>query len=183
MSSKNILIKTNDEDSVEDVKAKTKNKKIVDVVVVYTDGSCMKGKGGPRCGYGVYFPNEELSNMSKKFTNAPLTNQRAELYAIYKAIKKITKKIDFNRIEIYSDSEYSIKSLTEWIVSWKKNGWKTANKKEVLNQDIIKKIDKKLQKYNGKINFTHVRAHTGKTDKHSLGNAEADKLATSGAQK
>jgi ribonuclease HI len=158
-------------------------KKHVDTVVVYTDGSFIKSKGksDAKCGYGVYFPNKELSNISKKFTKAPLTNQRAELYAIYKAIKKTTKKINFNKMEIYTDSEYSIKSLTEWIVSWKKNGWKTTGNKEVSNQDIIKKIDKKLQKYKGKIIFTHVRSHTGKTDKHSLGNEQADKLATTGA--
>ena len=161
----------------------TTTKKKCDIVLVYTDGSCMGNKRNPKCGYGVYFPNGEIKNMSKPFTKAPLTNQRSELYAIYKALKKICKKLDFNKIEIYSDSEYSIKSCTEWIVSWKKNGWKTANKKEVLNQDIIKKIDKKLQKYKGKITFTHVKAHTGKQDKHSLGNEQADKLATDGAKK
>ena len=159
------------------------DKIIIDTITVYTDGSYMKTKQGEKCGYGVYFPNKELSNISKKFKKFPLTNQRAELYAIYKAIKKISKKIKFNRLEIYSDSEYSIKSLTIWIKSWKKNNWKTANKKEVLNQDIIKKIDKLLSKYDGKIFFTHVRSHTGKKDKHSLGNEEADKLATAGAAK
>lgn len=167
----------------EEKNSNNKTKKNVDTVIVYTDGSCMKKKDGIKCGYGVYFPNNELPNISKKFTKMPLTNQRAELYAIYKAIKEICKNIKFNHVKIYSDSEYSIKSLTEWIISWKKNNWKTANKKEVLNQDIIKKIDKKLQKYEGKITFTHVKAHTGKSDAHSLGNAEADRLATSGAQK
>lgn len=157
-------------------------KKFVDTVIVYTDGSYMKTKTGSLCGYGIYFPNGEIANISKKFTKTPLTNQRAELYAIYKAIKAISKKIKFNKIEIYTDSEYSIKSLTQWIISWKKNGWKTANNKQVLNQDIIKKIDKKLTKYEGKINFTHVRSHTGKSDKHSLGNEQADKLATDGAK-
>ena len=163
-------------------KSKKENKKHVETVVAYTDGSFVKGNP-PKCGYGIHFPNKEIEDVSKKFTKKPLTNQRAELYAIYKAIKIISENFTFDKIEIYTDSEYSIKSLTEWIVSWKKNGWKTANKKEVLNQDIIKKIDRKLQKYEGKIKFTHVRSHTGKTDKHSLGNAEADKLATSGARK
>lgn len=171
MSSNNIL-KTNE---------KIKDKKIIDTIIVYTDGSFMKTKEGQKCGYGVYFPNKEIKNISKKFTKVPLTNQRAELYAIYKAIGKVTKNFKFNRLEIYTDSEYSIKSLTEWIDSWKKNNWKTVGKKEVANQDIIKKIDKKLQKYKGKIVFTHVRSHTGKSDKHSLGNNEADKLATAGA--
>ena len=171
------------ESTIEKSSKKTMEKTNKDIIVVYTDGSYMKTKEGEKCGYGIYFPNKELSNISKKFKKKPLTNQRAELYAIYKAIKKVAKKFKFNRLEIYSDSEYSIKSLTVWINAWKKNNWKTANKKEVLNQDIIKKIDKKLQKYEGKIFFTHVRSHTGKTDVHSLGNAEADKLATDGAKK
>lgn len=175
----------NNDEKTKDKKNKEKNKekKFVDTVLIYTDGSCMKGKGYIKCGYGVYFPGNELSNISKKFTKTPLTNQRAELYAIYKGLKKIIKNLTFNKIEIYSDSEYSIKSLTEWIISWKKNNWKTSANKEVLNQDIIKKIDKILQKNKNKITFTHVRSHTGKQDKHSLGNEQADKLATDGAKK
>jgi ribonuclease HI len=160
---------------------KKKQKKEVDDVLVYTDGSCM-GKHKNMCGYGIHFPNNELKDLSKKFTHEPLTNQRAELYAIYKALKRIIKKLKFNTIHIYTDSEYSIKSLTVWINTWKKNEWKTSNNKPVLNQDIIIKIDKMLQKYDGKITFTHVKAHTGRTDPHSLGNEQADKLATAGAR-
>jgi len=137
----------------------------------------MKNK---RCGYGIHFPNKEFEDVSRPFTHEPLTNQRAELYAIYKALKISTKK-KFDKIHIYSDSEYSIKSLTVWIDNWKKNDWRTANKKPVMNQDIIKEIDVYLQKYKKKIVFTHVYSHTGNTDIHSLGNAEADRLATSGA--
>lgn len=158
-------------------------KKTIDTIEVYTDGSCIKTKTGPSCGYGVYFPGGESKNMSRKFTKEPLTNQRAELYAIHKALKRIKRHFKFKEIKVYSDSEYSIKSLTVWINSWKKNNWKTANGKQVLNQDLIKKTDKILQKYPGKINFTHVRSHTGKTDRHSLGNEQADKLATKGARK
>ena len=151
-------------------------------VKMFTDGSCMKKKNqSPKCGYGVYFPNKELKNISKPFLVGELTNQRAELYAIYKGIKKVTHNIDFDKLDIYTDSEYSIKSLTEWINNWKKNNWKTANKKEVANQDIIKKIDSYLDRYKGKIFFHHVRSHTGKQDFESLCNEKADKLATGGA--
>lgn len=157
-------------------------RKVIDNINVYTDGSCMKKKDGIKCGYGVYFSGGELKNISKSFIYEPLTNQRAELYAIYKALRLITKKFIFNKINIYTDSEYSLKSLTIWINAWKKNNWKTSGKKEVLNQDIIKKIDDKiLSKYKDKITFTHVRSHTGKKDIHSLGNEQADILATNGA--
>lgn len=151
-------------------------------IIVYTDGSCLK-KGGIKCGYGIHFPNGELKDISKPFLHVPLTSQRAELYAIYKALDNITKNIDFDTIHIYSDSEYSIKSMTIWIKKWEKNNWKTVNGKDVANQDIIKKIYKIIQKYPNKINFTHVRAHTGNIDEYSIGNDKADKLATTGALK
>jgi len=152
-----------------------------DIITVYTDGSCINnGKPNAKCGYGVYFPNEELPNISKPFVLQPLTNQRSELYAIYKALKKITKKLSFNKVNVYSDSEYSIKCLTVWIKNWKKNNWKTSNNKPVSNQDIIIKIDEILSKHPNKISFIHVRSHTGKTDIHSIGNDKADKLAETG---
>ena len=157
--------------------------KIIEEITAYTDGSCMNQKNRIYCGYGVHFPGKELKDISKPFTKGNLTNQRTELYAIYKAIKKISKKYIFNKIVIYSDSNYSIRCATLWINSWKKNNWKTANKKDVLNQDIIKKIDKLMMKYKGKIEFHHVNSHTGKKDAHSVGNDEADKLAKAGAMK
>ena len=150
-------------------------------IIVYTDGSFSKGKNKLHCGYGIHFPNKELKDIGKPFIHEPLTNQRAELYAIYKALKKITENLKFKTITIYSDSEYSIKSVTKWIKDWKKNGWMTANNKPVSNQDIIRRIDKILMKYPKHIEFIHVRSHTGKTDKHSIGNDKADELAKNGA--
>lgn len=152
-------------------------------IIVYTDGSCRKSSNGTQCGYGIHFPNRELKDVGRPFVHEPLTNQRSELYAIYKALRLITKNIPFETIHVYSDSEYSIKSLTLWINTWKKNNWKTANNKQVLNQDIIKKIDKILQKYLGRISFTHVPSHTGNKDHHSIGNDKADQLANLGASK
>jgi ribonuclease HI len=149
-------------------------------IIAFTDGSCMKKKIGSLCGYACYFPNKELPNISRKFSHEPLTNQRAELYAIYKAIKKVTNKYKFDELTIYSDSEYSIKSITTWINTWKKNGWKTANKKPVLNLDIIKKIDNILQKFSN-IKFIHVKSHTSKSDFISKSNEITDELAKKGA--
>lgn len=152
-------------------------------IIVYTDGSFSKSKNGIKAGYGIYFPNKEHKNYSKPFTHEPITNQRAELYAIYKTLSVINKKFTFDSLHIYTDSEYSIKSLTIWIKNWKKNNWKGAKNKEVLNQDIIKNIDLILEKYKKKIFFHHVRSHTGKQDEHSIGNDMADQLATQGANK
>jgi ribonuclease HI len=150
-----------------------------DEIIVFTDGSHMKPKN--LCGYGVHFPNKEFEDISKPFTKGEKTNQRAELYAIYKAIKIITKFDKNMDIKIYTDSEYSIKSLTIWIKNWKKNNWIGSTGKPVMNQDIIKNIDKLMTEHLGKIKFQHVRSHTNKTDYESTHNDITDKLAKSGA--
>jgi ribonuclease HI len=147
-------------------------------VLIFTDGSYIAKL--KRCGYGVLFPNKEFENISRKFTHLPLTNQRAELYAIYKGIKTVQKN-DINlNIKIYTDSEYSIKSLTIWIKDWKKKGWKSSTGKDVMNQDLIKKIDSIIENHKGRIEFQHVRAHTGKQDFESINNDIVDKLAKNG---
>lgn len=152
------------------------------LIEVYTDGSCLKINGVKKAGYGIHFPNKELADIANPFTREPLTNQRAELYAIYKALKRITENLEYSKIHIYTDSEYSIKSLTVWIKDWKKNGWKSSSGKPVANQDIIMKIDEILEKNKRKVKFTHVYSHTGKTDPQSLGNQRADELANAGSR-
>lgn len=151
-------------------------------VEIYTDGSFIKNKEGIKCGYGVHYPNKEYEDISKRFKIKPLTNQRAELYAIYKGIKQVSKENEMKDIIIYSDSEYSINSITKWIKKWKINEWKTANNKDVLNKDIIKKIDNLILNHKGKIRFIHVKSHTGLNDYNSIHNDIVDKLAKRGSE-
>ena len=148
-------------------------------IIIFTDGSHMKPSN--KCGYGVHFPNSDFKDISRPFTKLPKTNQRAELYAIYKAIKTVNKKDPKLNILINTDSEYSIKSLTIWIKNWKKNNWIGSSGKEVMNQDIIKEIDNLINENEGKIKFKHVRAHTNKSDYDSIHNEITDKLAKQGA--
>jgi len=157
-------------------------KKHMTMIEVYTDGSFKKTKTGGICGYGIYFPKKELRNVAAPFKHGSITNNRAELFAILQAIIRIKNSFTFDIINIYTDSEYSQKSLTVWINSWKKNDWKNSKNKPVENQDIIKKIDKYLQRFHGKINIQWVRAHTGNQDYHSINNAKADVLANKGAE-
>tara|TARA_B100001989_G_C24339031_1_gene364061 strand:+ start:178 stop:666 length:489 start_codon:yes stop_codon:yes gene_type:complete len=154
------------------------------LVEIFTDGSCSNKKSSEiKCGYGVHFYDININDISRKFTKYPLTNQRSELYAIYKGIKKVIDRCDFKKLIVYTDSKYSIGCLTEWILNWKKNGWVTANKNPVKNVDIIIKIDKILEEHGEKIFFEHVKAHTTLTDKKSNGNRIADELAVNGANK
>jgi ribonuclease HI len=157
-------------------------KPYIATIDVFTDGSLKKTKRGDICGYGIYFPGRELNNVGAPFTYGNITNNRAELFAILQTIIRIKNAYRFGLINIFTDSEYSQKSLTEWIVGWKKNGWKNAKKKPVENQDIIMKIDSYLERFKGKINIQWVRAHTGKNDKNSINNAKADALANIGAE-
>lgn len=153
----------------------SKSKIMKKTVKVFTDGSANNCKKQV-AGCGVYFPNSELDNISVELPIEPLTNNRAELYAIFLALHNITKKLEFDKIIVYSDSIYCIKSLTEWIHTWQKNGWRTASNREVLNKDLIAKIyNEFIKKY--EIEFVHVNSHTGKKDFKSIGNDMADKLA------
>jgi ribonuclease HI len=153
---------------------------------IYTDGSYVKKKNTIYCGYGIYFLNQEYKLISRKFSHLPLTNNRAELYAILKSIV-ISNIINLKRlknneepiklINIYSDSEYSVKIFNEWLSNWKKN------KKEYKNPDIVNEIEKHINKSPFKVVLKHIRAHTGKTDIHSISNNIADELAKKGAYK
>ena len=143
-------------------------------IIIFTDGSySSKTK---RAGYGIYFPNEPLSNVSKPFNIKPITSQRAELYAIYIALRRAIKSKP-SKIMIYTDSNYSINSITKWMSGWINNGWMTSNDQPVKNKDILTKINKIYTKHKDIIIFKHVASHTKKNDIISQGNDIADKLA------
>jgi ribonuclease HI len=154
-------------------------------IEVYTDGSFVKKKDGTMyCGYGIYFPNKEYKPISRKFTHEPITNNRAELYAILKTIVLCNiinlKRIENNQkeikqVNIYSDSEYSVKTFNKWLSTWKKSN------KEYLNSDIINEIDEQINLAPYKVTFIHVRAHTKNVDIHSISNGIVDELAKKGA--
>jgi ribonuclease HI len=151
---------------------------------IYTDGSLVKKGGNTYCGYGIYFPNQEYKSISRKFTHEPITNNRAELYAILKSIVLANiinlKRIENNQpeiklVNIYSDSEYSVKTFNEWLPKWKKTS------KKYKNSDIINEIEEHISIAPFKVIMKHVRAHTGKTDIHSISNNIVDELAKKGA--
>lgn len=142
------------------------------VVDIYTDGSLQRTKIGIICRYGIHFDTPLLQDISAPYVDDKQTNNRAELFAIYMAIKTVADNYKFEKINIYTDSEYSQKSLTVWLDTWKKNGWKSAQKKPVENQDLIKNIDTYLQKF--PICISWVKGHAD-----NRGNQIADLLARS----
>lgn len=153
-------------------------------IVVFTDGSCSRnGASNAVGGIGIHFPNGELKDLSRIFHSGICTNQRTELYAILTAIRYIKKYlgIDHYNICIKTDSQYSIDCVTKWAYGWVKNGWITKEDKPVANKEFIELLHKYYEKYN--IEFEHVEAHTNGRDKNSIGNREADKLATRATSK
>lgn len=150
------------------------------LVKVYTDGSCTNnGRPGAAAGYGAYFGPDDPRNMSAVVPSgdglpAP-TNQRAELMAILKTLE--LQKDDPRALEIYCDTQYSIDCITSWIYGWKRNGWKTTQKTDVLNRDLIEPIydaivERRARFGDDAFNIVKVKAHSG-----NVGNDAADELA------
>ena len=122
-------------------------------VTIYTDGACSgnPGKGG----WGAILINaKETKYMSgsKQLT----TNNQMELTATIEALKAILKP---SNIALYTDSQYVKNGITSWIFNWKKNGWKTANKKPVANKDLWIELDKYVDFHS--VNWFWVKGHSG----------------------
>jgi len=145
---------------------------------VFTDGACSgNGRKDAKAGYAVWFPEHpEWSTAARVPDSEPQTNQRAELSGIYHAVSILSTKGAFSEdLVIYTDSDYSIKCLTEWMPGWVSRGWKTTMGKDVLHRDLIEGIAGHLSKF--KHRFHHVRAHTGGSDDLSKQNDVVDRMA------
>jgi ribonuclease HI len=151
---------------------------------VFVDGSAFNN-GRKNCygGLGVFFADNDGRNVSIKITDAKVSNNVGEIKACIEAINIITKTDKApTLITIYSDSEYTIKSITKWAKLWEFNGWKRRGNKEIQNKALIIELYKLYNKY--KIKFIHVRSHQKEpqlktTEDHFrwYGNMMADKLA------
>lgn len=153
-------------------------------IVIFTDGSCSNnGKINSFGGIGIHFPNKELKDISKVYRLGVCTNQKTELYAILTAIRYIGQNFPLHKchILIKTDSQYSIDCITKWINGWLRNNFITKAGKPVLNREFIEIIHKYYEKYS--IEFSHVDAHTDKSDSDSNGNRVADSLATAATRK
>jgi ribonuclease HI len=137
---------------------------------IFTDGSS-RNNPGPG-GWGAIIVNDkEVTELGdgEKHT----TNNRMELMAALEGLKKAAKN---SYIIVYTDSSYVIDGITKWIHGWKKNGWKTKAKKDVLNADLWEKLDKTAKNHEsagGKIHWKYVGGHVG-----ILGNERCDHIAT-----
>jgi ribonuclease HI len=136
-------------------------------VELYTDGAC-SGNPGPG-GWGALLlygdHRRELSG-----GESSTTNNRMELMAVIEGVRALKRSVP---LTIYTDSVYVMKGITEWIAGWKRNGWKTAAKKPVKNEDLWRELDSVLEGHD--VQWQWVKGHAG-----NPGNERADELARAG---
>jgi ribonuclease HI len=139
-------------------------------VEIFTDGAC-KGNPGPG-GWGAILrygtTEKEIYGASKNTTNNIM-----ELTAVIESLKNLKKPCE---LIITTDSKYVKNGITEWIHNWKKNGWRTAAKKEVKNKELWVELDSLIQIHS--ISWDWVKGHSGHPE-----NERADLLANVAIEK
>lgn len=139
------------------------------VVDIFTDGAC---KGNPGVGgWGALLRSKgvERELFGGERTT---TNNRMELMGAISALEALTRHC---KVRLHTDSKYVMQGITDWIVNWKKRGWKTADKKPVKNEDLWRRLDALVGQY--EIEWIWVKGHAG----HE-GNERADVLANRGVE-
>ena len=136
-------------------------------IIIYTDGAC-SGNPGPG-GWGVILMSgghrKEL-----KGGEVMTTNNRMELMAAISALQALKQP---SIVDLHTDSQYVRNGIMSWINQWKRNGWRTADKKPVKNEDLWKRLDAALGEH--RVRWHWVRGHAG--HEH---NERADELAREG---
>ena len=144
-----------------------------DKVTIYTDGAA---KGNPgKAGWGaVFLVNDKVIEIGGGVEHA--TNNQMELTGPIEALKHIKNKFsNIRHIEIISDSKYVILGITEWILGWRKNNWRNANRRPVLNRELWEELHELNEELKPK--WIYVKGHN--EDKW---NDRADLIATSFAE-
>ena len=140
-----------------------------DKIEIWTDGAC-SGNPGPG-GWGVLI---RVDGAEKELHGGEpaTTNNRMELMAAIVALESQPKG---SKVILHTDSQYVKDGLNKWMAGWKRNGWKTADRKPVKNQDLWARLDAAASSH--KVDWRWVRGHAG-----DEGNERADALARKGCE-
>ena len=137
-------------------------------VQIFTDGSCL-GNPGPG-GYGaVLMFNQHRKEISQGYKNT--TNNRMELLAAIEGLALLTEPC---KVDLTTDSQYVKNGINQWIHNWRKNGWRTADKKPVKNADLWKRLDEEVKRH--QVDWHWVKGHSGHPE-----NERCDELARTAA--
>ena len=138
-----------------------------EVVQIYADGAC-RGNPGPG-GWGAIL--REGGTEKEIFGGEPqTTNNRMELTAVIRALETLGRS---STVEVYTDSQYVQKGISEWLPDWKRRGWRTADKKPVKNVDLWQELERLAGKH--RVTWHWVKGHAGHPE-----NERADALANRG---
>ena len=139
---------------------------------IFTDGACDPNPGEAGSGVAVY----EQGLLSELWYGCyePLgTNNTAELNALYMALQIAEKMLSpGRRIQILSDSSYSVNAMTKWSIGWEKNGWTRKGNQELANKELIASMYSLYKRLAGNVVLAHVKGHSGVE-----GNELADRLS------
>ncbi|WP_018180113.1 ribonuclease HI [Jongsikchunia kroppenstedtii] len=138
-------------------------------VEIYTDGACLGNPGPGGWGAVLMHPAKETEIYGGEKNT---TNNRMELTAAIEALKILKRPVP---VRIYTDSSYVRNGVTKWVAGWKANGWRTAAKAPVKNQDLWEQLDELAGQHD--IDWQWVKGHAG-----NEGNERADALAGKGAR-
>ena len=141
-----------------------------DVVEVYTDGAC-SGNPGPG-GWGALLRYGDHVKELCGGDAGPTTNNRMELTAAIEALEALTRP---STVHLNTDSTYVRNGITSWLAGWKRNGWKTSDKKPVKNADLWQRLDGAVSRH--QVEWRWVKGHAGVP-----GNERADALANQGME-
>lgn len=135
-------------------------------IELYTDGAC---SGNPGPGGWAYILRHAATAKEREASGGEreTTNNRMELTAVIRGLEALTRP---SGVDLYSDSQYVLKGLNEWMGAWKLRGWKTAGKKPVKNQDLWMRLDELLGGH--EVRFHWVRGHNDHPE-----NERCDRLA------
>ncbi|MEE9491830.1 MAG: ribonuclease HI [Gammaproteobacteria bacterium] len=136
-------------------------------VEIFTDGACRGNPGPGGWGFILRYGDHEKEMYGGE---ANTTNNRMELMAAIKALETLSRGCE---VRVTTDSSYVLKGISEWLVGWKKRGWKTAARKPVKNVDLWKRLDEAVKEH--EVEWCWVKGHSGHTE-----NERADQLANQG---
>jgi ribonuclease HI len=145
------------------------------VVHLFTDGAC-SGNPGPG-GWSFILRHQESGKVKEQSGSEPLTtNNRMELIAVVRGLEALKRPC---RVELYTDSVYVGKGISEWMPKWKANGWRRREGdrfKPVKNEDLWRRLDALLARHD--LNYHRVAGHSGHPE-----NERCDRLAVAAYQK